>query len=243
MITGRMARRAAALTAVIAAAAAAIMIAPAFAAAASTPGTAAWQVTAEHDLGALAPQTMKVTLVLAPRNASALQDAGFLAARGAHAGSVQRPLRPRGKHRHRGWQLGRRQRAEGQLGLGQPDAGVAHRVLDGGGERLPHRLGSVQHRRQRRLLQADRDGSAAVQPGLAGERGARPVEPRRRSAITHPAHRSSADLNHVLATPGLGPARSTTPPSTGPRGFGRCTTPRRRRPGAASSWRSSPRAT
>jgi len=70
MITRRMARRAAA---VIVAATAAIMIVPALAAAASTPGTTAWRVTGARDLGALAPQTMKVTLVIAPRNASALK--------------------------------------------------------------------------------------------------------------------------------------------------------------------------
>ena len=85
----------------------------------------------------------------------------------------------RGSTVDRGPQLGGRQQPEGQLGLGQPDPGHAHRLLQPARERAAHRLRSLQLGRQRHLLHG-RPGRLTCRPSFASrrERRARPLQPR-----------------------------------------------------------------
>jgi pseudomonalisin len=217
MITGRMARCAAALTAVIAAASAAILVAPAVAAAASTPGTAAWQVSGESDLGALAPQAMKVTLVLAPRNAGALQtlvssphaalSSAQFTARFAPAASTVSAV-------------GTWASANG-LKVGSVSANRMLVSLTGSSSAVASAFHTALHRFR---TAADGTfykptGTAQLPSGLASQVTAvLGLSSLGKVTVAHPAHRSSTDLSHILATPGL-PSSLNYPADYGPQGL------------------------
>jgi subtilase family serine protease len=215
MIIGRMARLGVKLISLTAAATAvAVLAVPATAGAAATAGTAAWGVSGTRDLGPLPAQPMRVTLVLTPRNASALRSfvsAPHPALTGAQFNSRFAPAAST-VTAVRKWAAGN--------GL-TVDAVSANRLLmslSGSSAAVARALHTSFHSYSSPASGTfyRPTGAAQLPAGLAGDVDAvLGLSNLSKVSLTPPVHRSSADRNHVLSTPAL-PSSLNYPADYGP---------------------------
>jgi pseudomonalisin len=198
MITGRIARLAATSLSVLAAAI--VLAAPA---SAVTAGAGGWRVKGARNLGALNARSMKVTFVLAPRNAAALH---ALVA-GAHPALTRSQFNaryapaPKTVTRLRQWAT-----ASG-LRVGSVSANRMLVSVSGSSVKLARALHThfARYGSSAAGSYFATTGAARLPAALGGQvRAVLGLSSLGKVSVTPPAVRSSAGLAHVLATPKLG---------------------------------------